>query len=139
MGGRHGYLQMHTAATCSSASPRTVRSSASASGATPLSGSRPTSTATSIRTARPQSTPITTGDKTVIRLSVVPDSPPVVGAYLYSSQPLDPSARIRTEHLRAFRRVGRTNRQVSHFMWLRPRLSSDPILLIELSSFSAGE
>jgi schlafen family protein len=72
------------------------------------------------------------GGSSLVRLSVVHDTPPVIGMYMYSSQPLDLDKEILTERLEAFRRVGRTNRRTPNFMWLRAQFSSDPLMLIDI-------
>lgn len=77
--------------------------------------------------------------KAVVEVSVVADTPPVVGVYLYSSQPLDVNARVPVTHLHAYRRVGRTNRKVPDFMWLRPQLRSDPLMLIDYGGMTRGD
>jgi hypothetical protein len=82
---------------------------------------------------------IASNGKTVVEVTVVADKPPVVGVYLYSSQQLDPDARVPASTLRAYRRVGRINRHVPDFMWLRPQLRSDPLMLIDCGSSTRGD
>lgn len=77
--------------------------------------------------------------RTVVQVSVVADTPPVVGVYLYSSQPIQSEARVPVEHLYAYRRVGRTTRKVDNFMWLRPQLRSDPLMLIDYNGCIKGD
>ena len=82
---------------------------------------------------------VTSAGRTVVQVSAVADTPPVVGTYLYSSTPLDPRARVPATDLEAYRRVGRTNRKVPDFMWLRPQLRSDPRMLIDYGGSSRGQ
>jgi hypothetical protein len=76
--------------------------------------------------------------KTVVRVSVVPDTPPVVGVYLYSSDSLKSDARVSMAQLDAYRRVGRTNRRAQDPMWLRPRLPGDPFLVVDCNGGTRG-
>lgn len=73
----------------------------------------------------------TPSGKTVIQVSVAADQPPVVGVYLYSSHTIHLNAEVPTKSLVAYLRVGRANRKVRDFMWLRGRLPSDPVVLID--------
>lgn len=70
-------------------------------------------------------------DREVIRVKVSHDVPPIIGAYLYVSHALDLTKPVDAADIQAYRRVGKTTRKVD-FMWLRGRLSSDPIVIVDL-------
>ena len=69
--------------------------------------------------------------KHVLVAEVAEDMPPVIGVYLYSSDPITPDKPVDARNLQAFRRVGRTN-QKEDFMRLRTPLPSDPKLRVVL-------
>lgn len=67
--------------------------------------------------------------KTVVRVDVARDVPPLIGAYLKSSERLDPDSPVQREDLACYRRVGSTNQQVN-LMHVRPALPSDPDIVV---------
>ncbi len=73
------------------------------------------------------------GRKIVI-VEVPKDVPPVVGVYLYSSDPIPLDQPVQPDKLQAFRRVGR-RKQKEDFMRLRQPLPSDPRLRVALPSY----
>lgn len=68
--------------------------------------------------------------RTLVRVDVAHDVPPLVGAYLKSSARLDNDARVRLSELRCLRRVGRTNQQVN-LMHLRIASAADPSITFQ--------
>jgi Putative DNA-binding domain len=74
----------------------------------------------------------------VLRISAPRDVPPVVGAYLCSSSPLELRSRVNAAELVAYRRVGKVTQHVD-FMWLRPQLQSDPRLLLDKGGSTRGQ
>jgi Putative DNA-binding domain len=79
-------------------------------------------------------------DKEVVVIEGPADSPPLVGAYLYSPRPIDPLSITDATQMVVYRRVGSTNQKVD-LMQLRRPLASDPNVIIYLNGAgsSAGE
>src|SRR5262249_24996398 len=69
-------------------------------------------------------------NRKVISVWTPRDRPPIVGAYLYSSVPLKLDDPVSTVNTQAFRRIGRTTRQID-FLWLRGLLAEDPDIRID--------
>jgi hypothetical protein len=70
------------------------------------------------------------GEKIVV-VEVAADTPPVIGAYLWSADPVSPDKAADAEKLQAYRRVGRANLK-EDFMRLRRPQPTDPKLRIAL-------
>lgn len=66
----------------------------------------------------------------IIQVEAPPDVPPVIGAYVCSSAAIDPTKPVKVADVQAYRRVGRQTQKVD-LMWLRGRLPSDPVVLID--------
>ena len=75
----------------------------------------------------------------IVRVDAYSDTPPLVGAYLWSDSPIDPHTPVGMDALQCFRRVGRTDQQVN-LMHLRSPAPSDPeVVLRPGSGVTRGE
>lgn len=70
--------------------------------------------------------------RVVLIITVPQDSPPLIGAYLSSSSPLEPSRSVDASALKCLRRVGRTN-QKTNLTLLRQSAPSDPEVIMRLN------
>jgi len=70
------------------------------------------------------------GEKIVVA-EVAADTPPIIGVYLWSADPVSPDKPVDADKLQAYRRVGRANLK-EDFMRVREALRSDPRIRIQL-------